>query len=72
VAYGPRPPLRAVEQVPRIIARHGLAKIEDYMVESTARAMVDPRWALHHPVSAVAFAWRYRQRRGFVTALREI
>jgi hypothetical protein len=56
----------------QIIARHGLLGIDDFVVKSTARVMVDPRWAIHHPASAVAFAWRHRQRHGFMSALRAI
>lgn len=66
-------PVRDVEgEYRELIARHGLRGIDDYMVESTARAMVDPHWARHHPLRAVAFAWRYRRRGGFVRALRFI
>lgn len=65
-----RPVAEVKAEYREIIARHGLIGLDDYVVELTGGVMVDPRWAIHHPASAVAFAWRHRQRAGFVSALR--
>ena len=66
-------PVNEVEHDSReLVARHELVGMDDYAIELTARAMADARWARHHPVDALAFAWRHRARGGFVQALRAI
>jgi hypothetical protein len=55
-----------------MINNHGLMGIDDFHIEVTARAMADLRWAPHHPIAALAFAWRHRDRGGFVRSLRAI
>jgi hypothetical protein len=65
-----RPVGEVEDEYREIIARHGLRGIDDYMIGTTARTMVDARWARHHPFSAVAFVWRHRKGRSFFRALR--